>query len=96
MFQQAWKRLIHSTVILSEFPNLSEDKVFTFTGTDDDSRRLVVHDSLTVLEVARAGTAPKVEAQLNYLLFNGSRFTLLYPRAQPLVPPNFNILMFPM
>ena len=96
MFQQAWKRLIHSTVILSEFPNLSEDKVFTFTGTDDDSRRLVVHDSLTILEVARAGTAPKVEAQLNYLLFNGSRFTLLYPRARPLVPPNFNILTFPM
>lgn len=95
MFQQTWKRSIHDTVTFSEFPELSEDLVFTFTGTDDDSRRLVIHDSLTVLEVARAGTAPKLEAQLNYLLLSGSRFTILYPRTRPLVPPNFNVLMFP-
>lgn len=68
--------------------------VYTFIDTDD-SRRFVIHDPLTVLEVARARTPPKLEAQLNYLLLNGSRFTLLYPGTRPLVPPHFNILTFP-
>ena len=95
MFQKTWKRSIHDTVTLSRFPELSEDVAFTFTSTDNDSRRLVIHDSLTVLEVARAGTAPKLEAQLEYLLLNGSQFTLLYSRTRPSFPPSFNILTFP-
>ena len=95
MFQQTWKWLIHDTVTLSRFPELSEDVAFTFTSTNNDSWRLVIHDSLTVLEVARAGTAPKLEAQLKYLMLNGSQFTLLYPRTRPSFPPSFNILTFP-
>ena len=95
IFRQTWKQSIHDTVTLSGFPELSEDMAFTFTSTDNDSRRLVIHDPLAVLEVARAGTALKLEAQLKYLLLNGSRFTLLYPRTQPSFPPIFNFLTFP-
>ena len=95
MFQQTWKRSIHDTMTLSRFPELSKDVAFTFTSTDNDSWRLVIHNSLTVLEVAWAGTALKLEAQLKYLMLNGSQFMLLYPRTWPSFPPSFNILTFP-
>lgn len=95
MFGRAFKRSIQDTVFLSAFPDLSEGVVFTFISAENDSQPWVVHDSLSVLQVARAGIAPKLEAQVNQLLFNGSRFTLLYPRTQPLVSPRFTILTFP-
>ena len=94
-FQQTWKNGIRNTMIVSSSVELStQGEVFTFIDAGD-SRQLVFHHPLSVLEVWRAGTAAKLESHLNYLLLNGSKFTLLYPAAGPSVPPNFNILTFP-
>ena len=93
----AHKALVYDTVFCSDFPELSGDTVFTFINADttNDSRLLVVHGCLSVLEMMRAGTQMGLRAQLEYLVHSGSRFTLLYPTTRPLVNPNFNILTFP-
>jgi hypothetical protein len=94
-FPSSSRTLIRDAVFFSEFPELSESMVFTFVSSANDSHLLVLHDSLSVLEVMRARTPLQLKAQLEYLLLNGSRFTLLYPKARPLVSPHWNILPFP-
>jgi hypothetical protein len=97
IFSSARKALVYDTAFCSHFPELSDDTVFTFINADttDDSRLLVVHNCLSVLEMVRAGTQMELKAQLQYLLLSGSRFTLLYPKTRPLINPHFNILTFP-
>ena len=96
MFLPSYRTWIYGTVFLSKFLEFSDNAVFTFINTANDSQRLVVHDPLSVLEVVRTGNPPELKAQLQHLLLSGSRFTLLYPKARPLVHPHFNILNFPM
>jgi hypothetical protein len=95
MFPSSGRTLIYETMSSSEFPQLSEGVVFTFINTPNDPQLLVVHDPLSVLEVVRMGSPTQLKAWLQYLLLNGSRFTLLYPKTRPLVPQNFSILIFP-
>lgn len=79
---------------LEPFP-LSGDVAFIFANSPDDPRLLVVHESLSVLQMLRAETQPQLNAELSFLLHNGSQFTLLYPGAQPSTSANFNIITFP-
>lgn len=89
------RTLIHDAVLCSRFPELSGDPIFTFVDTPNDPRLLVVHEPLSVLQTARAGTQPQLGTVLRYLLQNGCQFTLLYPQLWPTVYPRFNILTFP-
>jgi hypothetical protein len=94
-FPPAGKTAIRDTVFRSNLPELSEDLLFPFVHTASDIL-LVVHDPLSVLELVRAGTELQLRDELQYLLHNGSRFTLLYPHPRPLAPSSFNILTFPL
>ena len=94
MFPQSCKVQIFASVFSSRIPELCSRNVFTFVDPSF-SFLLVIQESLCVLDVARAGLPSQLCAQLEYLLLNGCRFTFLYPRTVPLLPPNWNILTFP-
>lgn len=96
VFSPSSKTSIQGTVFWSRFPELLDNMTFTLVSAHNDFRLLVVHESLSVLQMVRAGTQPQLSAQLRHLLHNGSRFTLLYPHARPLDLPRFNILTFPL
>jgi hypothetical protein len=94
-FPPSGRNFIRDKVFRSEFPELSPELTFTFVNTPNDRLFLVVHDSLSVLQMGRTGVEPTLTAELGFLLHNGCRFTLLYKETLPLVPPDFNILTFP-
>lgn len=94
-FSDFSRKLIQETIFSSSIPELSEELLFTFINPLSDSQLLVMHESLSVLQTVRAGTQLQLGAMLEYLLHNGSRFTLLYTQLQPPAPPHFNILQFP-
>lgn len=92
-FAQSW---IHDVVFRSQFPELSDEISFMLLNSIDDDRHLVVHESLSVLQMVRAGTEQQLESQLQHLLHNGSRFTLLYPYKSSLSRHHSDILTFPL
>jgi hypothetical protein len=94
-FSHSGRALIRDTIFLSSIPEISPELLFTFANSLSDPQLLVMHESLSVLQAVRAGTQFRLESILEYLLHNGSRFTLLYTQQQPPTPPRFNILSFP-
>lgn len=94
-FPSSGKTVIRNTVFESSLPGLSQGLLLLF-NTVSDPQLLAVHKPLCVLEMVRAGTETQLSAELQFLLHNGSRFTLLYPRTRPSAPPSFNILTFPL
>ena len=92
-FTSAQKTSIFNTVFWSLLPKW--DQVFTFVDSSNNLLLLVVHEPLSVLQMARAGFQPQLDAKLRYLLHNGCRFTMLYPHPRPSDPPRFCILAFP-
>lgn len=94
-FPSSGRTLIYNTVFWSIFPGLSDQVVFAFINGPNNPQLLVVHESLSVLQMVRAETQSQLTAELRYLLHTGSRFTLLYPHTQTSDPPRFSILTFP-
>ena len=92
-FPSPARALIHSTVFWSHLPELSAEVVFVFNS--NDPRLLVVHDALSVIQLARAGNTLQLATALKYLLHNGSHFTLLHPITQTLNTPKFSIITLP-
>ena len=85
-------QFIRDTVFLS---GSLEPLVFIFVNPAD-SQLLAAYDSLSVLQVARDGTPPQLKAQLQYLLYIGSQFRLLYPEASSSVSHKARMLTFPL
>jgi hypothetical protein len=94
MLPSICKMRIHESIFLSTMEELSEAAVFTFVDTTN-TFLLVIYDPLSILEIARAGILPQLGIQLEYLLLNGSQFTLLYPKTLPSTAPHRSILTFP-
>jgi hypothetical protein len=94
-FLPSGKATIRNTVFQSSLPGLSEDPVSLFLNAASDTP-LVVQEPLSVLQLVRAEVQPQLHAEVQYLLHNGSRFTLLYPHTRPSAPPSFNILTLPL
>jgi len=84
---------IHNTIFWSNFPALSTEVHFIFNF--NDPRLLVVYDTLSVIQLARAENTLELITILKYLLHNGSRFTLLHPATQTLKKPRFAIITLP-
>lgn len=91
----AGKTLIHDTVFFWQSPDLSDEVLFVFLNIPNNSPLLIVHEALSVLQLVRVGTQMELRSQLQFLVLNGSRFTLLYPNAQRLSPLAFYPLTFP-
>ena len=87
---------IRDTVFRSQFLELFEDYGFELVNSPNDSTLLVVHESLSILQMVRVGTQLQLRAELQYLLHNGSQFTLLYSEIQPSASPHFGVLAFPL
>lgn len=87
------KTLIYNTVFWSNLPELSTEVLFIFIS--NDPRLLVVHDTLSVIQLARAENTLELITTLKYLLHNGSRFTLLHPATHTLKTPQFSIITLP-
>ena len=87
------RTLICNTVFWSNLPELSAEVLFIFNS--NDPQLLVVHDALSVIQLARAGITLQLVTTLKYLLHNGSRFTLLHPITQTPRAPPFSIITLP-
>lgn len=87
---------ITNTVFQSGFPELSDGPIFTLVNSANDLQLLLVHDPLSVLQMVRAETQSQLDSQVQHLLRNGCRFTLLYPHTRSLDTPRFDILTFPL
>jgi hypothetical protein len=74
---------------------ISGDVAFMFANSSDDPILLVIHESLSVLQMLQTETQPQLNAELSFLLHSGSQFTLLYPEIQPSTSQNINIVTFP-
>ena len=94
-FSPLWKTSIYDIVFWLWLPECSEDTVFMCVNTPNNLPLLVVHESLSILRMVRAGTQLQLNAKLQYLLHNGCWFTLLYPHTWPSDPPHFRTLTFP-
>lgn len=92
VFPASGTSFIDNNVFHSLLPQLTEETVFIVQNTDY-TRLLVVHEPLSLLQMVRAGTPPNLNAQLQYLLYNGSQFTLLHSYHR--VSPSFIPLAFP-
>jgi hypothetical protein len=90
------KASIRGTVFLLQSLDLSAEGVYAFVGIPGKSPLLVVHDPLSVLQLMRAEIPLELRAELQCLLNNGSRFTVLYPRTQTFTPKRFQMLPNPM
>ena len=86
---------IQRAVFWSNFPEISERIVYTLVDSPETPHLIVVHNPLCVLQLVRVGVSLELTAAVRYLVYNGSRFTLLYPRMQAEITPHFNILAFP-
>ena len=91
-FSPSGRKLISDVFFYSQLHELSEAVTFVDARSP---QLLVVHDSLSVLQMVRAGAHSNLRVGLQYLLHNGSRLTLLYPRTQPPLSHLSNILTFP-
>jgi hypothetical protein len=90
------KASIRGMVFLLQSPDLSGEGVYAFVGIPGKSPLLVVHDPLSVLQLMRAEIPFELRAELQCLLNNGSRFTVLYPYTQTFTPQRFQMLPNPM
>jgi hypothetical protein len=94
-FSTLGRSSIQRAVFWSNFPEISERIVYTLADSPETPHLIVVHNPLCVLQLVRVGVSLELTAAVRYLVYNGSRFTLLYPRMQAEITPRFNILAFP-
>ena len=88
MFPPATRTSLNNTLFYFNFPELSEDMVFVLVGTSIVLQAIVIHDSLSALQLFRAGT---VHCAVEFLVNNGCRFTVLHSYTLPpsISPPHF-------
>lgn len=67
----------------------------SFVFKSNGPQLLVVHDALSVIQLARAENTLQLVATLEYLLQNGSHFTLLHPITQTPRAPQLSIITLP-
>ena len=91
----AGKAQIFNTVFGLLFPEISDELVFALINTPNEPLLLAVHEPLSVLQLVRVKTQLQLRDELQFLVQNGSRFTLLYPTTRPLESPRFNMPSFP-
>ena len=70
-----------------QVPSLSDAPLFMFEPRDGRVK-VLVHDILTVAEMGRVGLEIKLKSVIDYLLRNGSRFTVLASHPQYIDPNN--------
>ena len=61
----------------------------------DDCNRILIHDPLTLIEMARMKVQTNRAPVINYLLCNGSWFTLLSEKTEYMDTSDIHILTFP-
>jgi hypothetical protein len=80
-------------VFWSSLPELSAEVVFVINS--HEPRILVIYDALSVIQLARAENSFQLTTALEYLLQNGSRFTLLHPTPQTPNRSQLSIITLP-
>jgi len=85
---------IINCIIPVKVPDLSDGHFFLFKPNNCHVQ-ILIHDSLTVAEMGRVHVQPKLALVVDYLLRNGSQFTVLTSQTENLDADRLHILSFP-
>lgn len=75
-------------------PDLGDGRYFLF-GPSNYHVKIIIHDPLTVAEMGRVQIQPEPVPVVDYLLRNGSRFTVLTSQTENMDADRLHILSFP-
>ena len=82
-------------IVLVNLPDFGDNRFFVFESSDSDVK-ILIHDVLAVAEMGRAQVQPELAPVVDYLLRNGSPFTVLTSKIEHMNVKNLHILSFPM
>jgi hypothetical protein len=81
-------------IVPVKVPDLGDGRYFLFEPSDHRVK-ILVHDPLAVAEMGRAQVQPESAPVVDYLLRNGSRFTVLTSQTENMNADRLHILSFP-